>query len=568
MGQGQEVKAQQMLDGGFQTGAWVLLQNTHLGLAFMRTLEPQLSKLDLGLVDTHFRLWVTCEPHPLFPIGLLQIGIKMTDEPPSGVKAGLRKSFTWLNQDWLEAVNKDEWRPMLHALTFLHTIVQERRKFGALGWNIPYEFNQTDLEASAFYMRAHMTDVELRKGQISWPAVHYMVCEIQYGGRITDNLDRRLFNTYGDLWLCPKMFDSAFEFAPGYKIMRYSDITKFREAIDSEMKDDDTPEAFWMHSNADLTFRSKRTNEVLQTVIDVQPKDSGGGDGGPTREEIVLDQASLFLSQMPAAYDFVAVRKALEKLNGGANLMPKPLTIHLKQEIDRMDIIIKLTRNTLNNLRLAIAGTIIMSPDLIEALNCMFDARVPPQWLAKSWKSTTLAQWFYVGLIQRTAELNTWLNSGRPKAYWLTGFFNPQGFLTAVSQEVTRAHAAQNWSLDDVVLSTDITPLEKEEVERAERVSEGVYVWGLFLEGADWDKKNLKLVDAPPKKLFCPIPCMFVTSVKKGGREAAQANSYRCPCYTIPARTGLNWIFDANVRSEDPQWYWVLRGVALMCSKD
>ena len=121
-----------------------------------------------------------------------------------------------------------------------------------------------------------------------------------------------------------------------------------------------------MHSNADLTFRSKRTNEVLQTIIDVQPKDSGSGDGGPTREEQVLDQASTFLQQMPKAFDFLAVGKAVEKLNGGKDTQPRPLTIHLKQEIDRMETVIRLTNNTLTNLQLAIAGTIIMSADLIE----------------------------------------------------------------------------------------------------------------------------------------------------------------------------------------------------------
>lgn len=220
MGQGQEVKAQQLVDAAVSSGSWVLLQNTHLGLNFMRTIEPQLVKLTE--VDPNFRLWITCEPHPAFPIGLLQMSIKMTDEPPMGLKAGLKKAFGWLNQDWLEAVNRDEWRPMLHALCFLHTIVVERRKFGALGWNIPYEFNQSDFEASAMYMRTHMTDVELRKGHVSWTAVQYMICDVQYGGRITDNLDRRLFNTYGQAWVASKMLDSSFEFAPGYKMLKFN----------------------------------------------------------------------------------------------------------------------------------------------------------------------------------------------------------------------------------------------------------------------------------------------------------------------------------------------------------
>merc|ERR1719271_1023081 len=154
----------------------------------------------------------------------------------------------------VEAVSREEWKFMLYAVCFLHTIVQERRKFGPLGLNIPYEFNQCDLEASVMYMRGHMQEVELKKGAISWPAVSYMVCQAQYGGRITDDFDRVCFNTYGDAWLSPKMFDPAFEFAQGYKVLKF---------------------------------------------MDIQTKDSGGGGGGPTREEVVLSTCDNFLAKMP-----------------------------------------------------------------------------------------------------------------------------------------------------------------------------------------------------------------------------------------------------------------------------
>jgi len=70
------------------------------------------------------------------------------------------------------------------------------------------------------------------------------------------------------------------------------------------------------------------------------------------------------------------------KINGSGG--PKPLNVHLKQEIDRMQIIIKLTKFTCEQLQLAIAGTVIMTSDLQDALNCIFDARVPPQWTKKS----------------------------------------------------------------------------------------------------------------------------------------------------------------------------------------
>merc|ERR1712159_556929 len=150
------------------------------------------------------------------------------------------------------------------------------------------------------------------------------------------------------------------------------DIQKYRQAIE-DLKDDNHPMVFGMHANADLTYRSNLSKGVITTVMDIQPKDSGGGGGGPTREEVVLSQCDSFLEKMPKRFVIHQVKNQLNKLNGQGG--PKPLNIHLKQEVDRMQIIIKLTKNTCEQLKLAIAGTVIMTPELNEALNCIFDAR-------------------------------------------------------------------------------------------------------------------------------------------------------------------------------------------------
>lgn len=89
---------------------------------------------------------------------------------------------------------------------FLHSIVQERRKYGPLGWCIPYEFNNADLEASLTYIDKHLTFCTNTGAQMSWAAIRYMVSEVQYGGRITDDLDRELFITYAQMWYVDAIF--------------------------------------------------------------------------------------------------------------------------------------------------------------------------------------------------------------------------------------------------------------------------------------------------------------------------------------------------------------------------
>jgi hypothetical protein len=72
---------------------------------------------------------------------------QVTNEPPAGLQAGVLRSLsTVVDQEMLERVDSPEWRRLVFAVVFLHTVVQERRKFGSLGWNLPYEFNVGDLQ--------------------------------------------------------------------------------------------------------------------------------------------------------------------------------------------------------------------------------------------------------------------------------------------------------------------------------------------------------------------------------------------------------------------------------------
>ena len=48
-------------------------------------------------------------------------------------------------------------------------------------------------------MQNHLIEMETKKAaQPTWETVRYMVAQIQYGGRITDDFDQLLMNTYAD----------------------------------------------------------------------------------------------------------------------------------------------------------------------------------------------------------------------------------------------------------------------------------------------------------------------------------------------------------------------------------
>uniref|UniRef100_A0A8D2M816 AAA+ ATPase domain-containing protein n=1 Tax=Zonotrichia albicollis TaxID=44394 RepID=A0A8D2M816_ZONAL len=531
-----------------RAGGWVLLQNCHLGLEFMEELLETL--LTAEIQNDTFRVWITTEQHLKFPITLLQIAIKFTNEPPQGIRAGLKRTFSGISQDLLNVSNLPMWKPLLYTVAFLHSTVQERRKFGPLGWNIPYEFNSADFTASIQFIINHLKKIDIKKG-ISWNTVRYMIGEVQYGGRVTDDYDKRLLNCFARVWFSENMFDSAFCFYTGYKIPVCKTLEQYFDYIQL-LPAMDTPEVFGLHPNADITYQRNTSADVLDTITNIQPKESGGGSG-ETRESVVYRLAEDMLEKLPPDYVPHEVKARLVKM-GVLNSM----NIFLRQEIDRMQRVITVVRTSLNDLKLAIDGTIVMSENLRDALDNMYDARIPQVWKRVSWESSTLGFWF-TDLLERNAQLSNWIFQGRPKVFWITGFFNPQGFLTAMKQEATRAH--KDWALDKVAVHNDVLKLTKEEI--ISPPSEGVYIYGLFLEGAGWDKRRSILVESSPKILFVQLPVLHMFAVDS--TRPRDPRLYVCPLYKKPKRTDLNFITEVFLKTAKSPDHWILRGVALLC---
>ena len=500
MGQGQEESARKGITDAIVYGHWLMLQNCHLCLEFCEEIIQTM--VDADELHRTFRLWLTTEVNKDFPIGLLQISHKFTNEPPQGLRASLKRTYADISQDTLDYSNHPAWPNLLYAVAFLHTVVQERKKFGPIGWNVLYDFNRADFTASSQFIMNHLDDLDPKRG-ISWSTICFMLSEVQYGGRVTDDFDRRLLCTFTHVWFSESICEPGFKFYAGYPLPKHCKVVEEYQDFINEMPEQDFPEVFGLHANADICYQINTAKGILDTILLVQPKESSGTKSGDTREAVVNKIAEDMLRKLPRDYAPQEVKEAIIKLGG---LLP--MNIFLRQEIDRIQKILNLVRGTLKDLQMAIEGTVVMSDELKEIMDNMFDARVPQGWERVSWQSSTLGFW-YTELLERDAQFKRWCFSGRPKVFWPTGFFNPQGFLTAMRQEVTRAH--KGWALDSVICQNLVTRFSKDDIH--DSPPEGVYVYGLFLEGASLDRKTGKLLEARSKVLYEQMPVIYIYAI-------------------------------------------------------
>ena len=215
-----------------------MLQNCHLLVRWLKELEKHLEKLNKPHPD--FRLWLTTEPTSQFPIGILQRSLKIVTEPPNGLKLNLKNTYHKIGATALnsEACPHESFASIVFVLAFFHAVVQERRKYDKIGWNVSYDFNESDFRVCMQILNTYLTKaVENGDNKIPWTSLKYLIGEVMYGGRAIDNFDRRVLNTYMNEYMVDFIFDTfqPFHFFKNDEVDYYIPIVIDSKEVNSDM---------------------------------------------------------------------------------------------------------------------------------------------------------------------------------------------------------------------------------------------------------------------------------------------------------------------------------------------
>ncbi|XP_044939238.1 dynein axonemal heavy chain 2 isoform X3 [Mustela putorius furo] len=558
LGQGQAPIAARLLREGVSQGHWVFLANCHLSLSWMPNLDKLVEQLQVAEPHPSFRLWLSSSPHPDFPISILQASIKMTTEPPKGLKANMTRLYQLMTEAQFSRCAKPaKYKKLLFALCFFHSVLLERKKFLQLGWNIIYGFNDSDFEVSENLLSLYLDEYE----ETPWDALKYLIAGVNYGGHVTDDWDRRLLTTYINDYFCDQALSTPFHrlsVLEAYFIPKDGSLASYKEYI-SMLPGMDPPEAFGQHPNADVASQITEARTLFETLLSLQPQITPARAGSQSREEKVLELAADVKQKIPEMIDYEGTRKLLA-------MDPSPLNVVLLQEIQRYNKLMETILSSLTDLEKGIQGLIVMSTSLEEIFNCIFDAHVPPLWGKAYPSQKPLASWTR-DLATRVEQFELWASRARPPViFWLSGFTFPTGFLTAVLQSSARQNniPVDNLSWEFIVSTVDDSNL-------VYPPKDGVWVRGLYLEGAGWDRKNSCLVEAEPMQLVCPMPTIHFRPTES--RKKSAKGMYSCPCYYYPNRAGSSdrssFVIGIDLRSGTmTSDHWIKRGTALLMSLD
>ncbi|KAM9308794.1 LOW QUALITY PROTEIN: dynein axonemal heavy chain 11 [Gastrophryne carolinensis] len=550
LGQGQEKIAEEAIEKAAKQGHWVILQNVHLVAKWLVTLEKLLVKNSTGSHED-YRIFISAEPastpeEHIIPQGILENSIKITNEPPTGMLANLHAALYNFDQDTLEMCAREhEFKSILFSLCYFHASVAGRLKFGPQGWNRSYPFNAGDLTICANVLYNYLE----ANTKVPWEDLRYLFGEIMYGGHITDDWDRRLCKTYLEEFMNEAMLDGELSLAPGFKAPPNLDYTGYQDYIDG-MLPAENPVLYGLHTNAEIEFLTVTSNNLFKTILELQPKDYVIGKGaGSTVEEKVKNVLDVILEKLPEEYNLQEImQKTTER---------SPYILVCFQECERMNILMNEMRRSLKELDLGLKGELTISSDMEALQTALYYDSVPDSWTKLAYPSTFgLGHWIS-DILLRCRELDMWTQDlVLPSVVWLSGFFNPQSFLTAIMQSMARKN---EWPLDKMCLTIDVTKKLKDDFGHPPR--EGAYIHGLFMEGARWDIQAGVISEARLKELTPAMPVIYVRAIPLDKQELK--NTYDCPVYKTKLR-GPTYVWTFNLKTKEKPAKWTLAGVALL----
>ena len=257
---------------------------------------------------------------------------------------------------------------------------------------------------------------------VPYKAILYTAGECNYGGRVTDDKDRRTLMCILRRFYNPKFLEEGHNISASGIFKCPPDGTRedYIEFIES-LPLVTPPEVFGLHDNATLTKGQNDTSAMLNSILDTESGGSNVGNSIVSKDDIISVIALEISSKIPPNFDMEFAQLKFPVL------WEESMNTVLCQELIRFNNLLNLIRDSLINIVKAVKGLVVMSSEL-EILGIALSVnRIPLMWKNRSYPSLKPLSGYIADLQMRLTFFTDWLmNKSIPTVFWLSSFFFTQ----------------------------------------------------------------------------------------------------------------------------------------------
>jgi len=572
--------ADKAISAASKSGGWVLLKNVHLAPQWLAQLEKKVHTLSS---HPSFRLFMTMETNPKVPPSILRMSRIVMFERPPGIKANLQEAFANIPEDRFNAQPVERAR-LFFMLSWLHAVVQERLRYAPLGWTKIYEFNDSDLRSAVDVIDSWIDSVgkdrsNIPPDRIPWDALKAILSQSIYGGRVDNEFDQHLLDTFVSRLFSAGVYSPTFLLAEtddviqlgeeeppqgkGLQIPEGTKFEHFRRWAD-RLPERQPPTWLGLPRNAEKVLLTSQGNAMLARVQNMrslaedEDTSSTAATGAEAQKQSSSVQQPHWMRTLRATvFGWLAQLAAtpeLKRVEGKSeDAIKDPLLRCIDREVEAGLRLLKKVRRDLQDLVEVCEGRLKQTNHLRALMNSINKGLIPKHWRAYKVPQVSLNQWVS-DFTLRITQLDTLSKSTNLNAtqIWLGGLLAPEAFITATRQSVAQKNG---WSLEEISLVLEAT------AESSQPVAGTFLLSGMRLEGASLTPASVvELSELTSTKL----PVIRLSWIKNEDFNNQARERSLLPVYLNSSRSDL--LFTVVLKSSVQPRILAERGVALVAS--
>lgn len=564
-----------------RSGNWVLLKNGHLAPQWLSHLEKRLHSLK---PDKDFRLFLTMETTTSIPTNLIRMSRTLMFEPPPGIKSGILDTLASIHSS-RHSRGPAERSRLYFLVAWLHAVLQERLRYAPLGWTKHYEFTDADQDTALACVDYWLDSVGSGRANISpdripWQAIRRLLKETVYGGKIDNEYDQRLLDSFVDRLFVPSSFEL------GFKLVKEADLAapEGSKFVDFEQWANGLPPLqppSWLGlpNSAELVVMANKGTELVQKVRKISSlADDEVVYPSPTDNTADTETTHSVSARnvLPTVERWIAtLPESLPSAQAGKDAAKDPVERFFARENATARRLLDIVARDLREVASVCRGVAKQTNHSRSLMEFITKDAIPRHWRAyKVPRNMPLASWIS-DFVRRCEEIAAHAKKPAALAARLGGQFFPEALITATRQLVAQKNG---WSVEE--LDMEVRVAEGEEGPSADSFAfergclasllsqmcnyltnaRFVLYTGLKLEGAVWSSGAVEA----SSDVQSPLPRLLLRWVNRAKIGAPAIDACSLPVYLNSDRSDL--LFTAKLPARGLSQDDILqRGIAVVC---